>query len=185
MRNKIISFDQTKIKHFVWEPGTTHHHAETILMGDKSKLRGEWMQPNAERSLNKTCSECLQPEVGQQFTFQHHDDLKQTAKTMLEWLWDKYLTDCSRLAQPKLRFKAGMRGLLHEHQHAMIGLQELKGWATITTEMEEATVSKSQWRDLKMQVQTLTIKSEGAWVYLPKRMVWTAQIQVYKELWEL
>ncbi|KAF7644028.1 hypothetical protein LDENG_00229350 [Lucifuga dentata] len=50
------------------------------------------MQPDTERSLKKTCSRVERPQTGRQFTFQHDDDLKHPAKTMLERLQDKSLT---------------------------------------------------------------------------------------------
>ncbi|KAF7642382.1 hypothetical protein LDENG_00258750 [Lucifuga dentata] len=57
------------------------------------RTEGRMDAADPERSLKKTCCR-VQPEcrLGQRFTFQHKNDLKHPAKTMLERLQDKSLT---------------------------------------------------------------------------------------------
>jgi hypothetical protein len=56
------------------------------------RIEGKMNGQNTERYLMKTCSRVLRTsDWGQRNTFQEDNDLKHTAKTTQEWLWDKSL----------------------------------------------------------------------------------------------
>ena len=89
-------------------PGTGHHLAVSIptvkhgggrvILWRCSSAAGTGTLARTEGSMNaakyrKVTDENPPQRLGRQFTFQHDDnDPKQTAKTTMEWLWDKSLT---------------------------------------------------------------------------------------------
>lgn len=110
MREKLIYiyifFFRQNAKHFIWRtPGTAHHLVNTIptvkhesgsimLWGASQRQRGRLVR--TERQINaakytEVLEEILLQNVQDlrlqwQFTLQQDNDLKQTAKTTLEWL---------------------------------------------------------------------------------------------------
>uniref|UniRef100_A0AAZ3NN31 Tc1-like transposase DDE domain-containing protein n=1 Tax=Oncorhynchus tshawytscha TaxID=74940 RepID=A0AAZ3NN31_ONCTS len=113
MRNKILWSDETKIEHFglntnkchIWrKPGTiptVQHGGGSIMLWGclpaegtervvriKAKMTGAKYRENLDENLLQSAQNFR---LEQRFTFQEDNDPKHTAKTMHEWLWNKFL----------------------------------------------------------------------------------------------